>query len=176
MTRRSAMLAGVSAAVFATDGALAATFPLDPGSDEGSRKLLVRMLRVMFPHKSFPDGPYDRTATAIFTAAGKTAAGKVNLASALNDLLTGGFDKLDDAAALAHLKSIEATEFFQLIRSTAISTLYDDPEVWTVLGYEGPSFDKGGYINRGFNDLDWLPDPRVEEYDEAQAIKAGAKQ
>ena len=43
--------------------------------------------------------------------------------------------------------------------------LYDDPEVWAALGCEGSSFDKGGYINRGFNDLDWLPEPRIEEYD-----------
>jgi hypothetical protein len=34
-----------------------------------------------------------------------------------------------------------------------------------LLGYEGPSFDKGGYLNRGFNDLDWLPDPRITELD-----------
>jgi len=47
-------------------------------------------------------------------------------------------------------------------------TLYDDPEVWAVLGYEGPSLDKGGYINRGFNDLDGLPEPRIEEYEAAQ--------
>jgi hypothetical protein len=26
---------------------------------------------------------------------------------------------------------------------------------------EGPSFDKGGYLHRGFNDLDWLPDPEA---------------
>jgi hypothetical protein len=24
-------------------------------------------------------------------------------------------------------------------------------------GYEGASADKGGYIDRGFNDIDWLP-------------------
>ena len=39
----------------------------------------------------------------------------------------------------------------------------DDPEVWSLLGYEGPSFEHGGYLRRGFDDLDWLPDPRVEE-------------
>ena len=43
-------------------------------------------------------------------------------------------------------------------------TLYNDKEVWDVLGYEGASFDKGGYVNRGFNDLDWLPEPRIEEH------------
>jgi hypothetical protein len=37
--------------------------------------------------------------------------------------------------------------------------------VWDLLGYEGPSFDKGGYLHRGFNDLDWLPEPRITEYD-----------
>ena len=43
--------------------------------------------------------------------------------------------------------------------------LYDDHEVWDLLGYEGSSFDKGGYLHRGFDDLDWLPRPRIEEYD-----------
>lgn len=40
---------------------------------------------------------------------------------------------------------------------------YSDREVWTVLGCEGESSDKGGYVDRGFDDLDWLPDPRIEE-------------
>jgi hypothetical protein len=30
--------------------------------------------------------------------------------------------------------------------------------VWKVLGYEGPSAELGGYINRGFSDIDWLQD------------------
>ena len=34
--------------------------------------------------------------------------------------------------------------------------LYNQPEVWTILGYEGESASKGGYINRGFNDIAWL--------------------
>jgi len=45
-----------------------------------------------------------------------------------------------------------------------VLTLYNLPEVWEALGYEGASFDKGGYLTRGFNDLDWLPEPRIEEY------------
>ena len=55
--------------------------------------------------------------------------------------------------------------FFKLVHATTVVALYDDHEVWELLGYEGPSFDKGGYLHRGFDDLDWLPDPRVEEYD-----------
>jgi hypothetical protein len=27
-----------------------------------------------------------------------------------------------------------------------------------MLGYEGPSFARGGYINRGAGEIDWLPE------------------
>jgi hypothetical protein len=30
--------------------------------------------------------------------------------------------------------------------------------VWTKLGYEGPSAPEGGYLHRGFDDIDWLKD------------------
>ncbi len=143
-------------------------FTLDTGKDEASRALLVRAVRVAFPHANFPDSAYERTADVILTAAEGTPAQKLGFAATLHDLDQAGFAAMDDAAALEHLKSIENTPFFILTRSATVVTLYDDPEVWAVLGYEGPSFDKGGYINRGFNDLDWLPEPRIEEYEAAQ--------
>jgi hypothetical protein len=61
------------------------------------------------------------------------------------------------------LRGMSGTEFFEAVRSKTILTLYNDPEVWSLLGYEGPSFEQGGYLHRGFDDLGWLPDPRVEE-------------
>ena len=45
------------------------------------------------------------------------------------------------------------------MRSTAVVEIYSDLRTWQLVGYEGPSFDQGGYLNRGFDDLDWLPDP-----------------
>jgi hypothetical protein len=36
-----------------------------------------------------------------------------------------------------------------------IASLYNNPEVWPKFGYEGSSAEHGGYINRGFNDIDW---------------------
>ena len=48
------------------------------------------------------------------------------------------------------------------MRSTAVVEIYSDPNTWKLLGYEGPSFAQGGYIDRGFNDLEWLPDPEQE--------------
>ena len=41
--------------------------------------------------------------------------------------------------------------------------LYDQAPVWGLLGYQGPCPDGGGYLERGFDDLDWLPDPQIED-------------
>lgn len=77
--------------------------------------------------------------------------------------LNGGrpFVELSADEQLAALKEIEGSEFFDLVRSTAVVEVYSDRRTWELVGYEGPSFEKGGYIDRGFNDLDWLPDPEV---------------
>ncbi|MEM8623687.1 MAG: hypothetical protein AAGG47_09200, partial [Pseudomonadota bacterium] len=119
--------------------------------DAESKALLLRMIRVAFPHAQFPDAPYERTADAAREGAKASPAKSLMFAEGMHDLAEAGFAEMDDAAALAHLKSIEGTAFFQHVRGTVIVTLYNDPEVWALLGYEGASYDKGGYINRGFN-------------------------
>lgn len=132
---------------------------------EEARQTLIRVLRVAFPHQSVPDGPYERTADTILTEAQNETWFRVALTQgllSLNQLADGDFRSLDDDAALRVLRRVEGTEFFGFVRRTAVLNLYDDAEVWTALGYEGASFDQGGYINRGFNDLGWLPDPRIE--------------
>lgn len=146
--------------------------PEQPPADElavthEARPVLVRVLRVAFPHQTLPDGPYERTADTVIEAANASTWAKIALLQGIGtlDSVSGGaFLDLDESDALKVLRHVESTEFFGLIRRTAVVALYDDPEVWSALGYEGPSYDKGGYIDRGFDDLDWLPDPRIEEY------------
>jgi hypothetical protein len=77
--------------------------------------------------------------------------------------LNGGrpFADLPADEQLETLKAIEGSDFFELVRSTAVVEVYSDQRTWQLVGYEGPSFDKGGYLDRGFNDLDWLPDPEA---------------
>jgi hypothetical protein len=58
---------------------------------------------------------------------------------------------------VAVLKTVEASPFFAKVRSDLVVTHYNQKAVWTKLGYEGSSADKGGYIRRGFDDIDWLP-------------------
>jgi len=80
--------------------------------------------------------------------------------SALN--VGGPFPGLSADEQLGALKRIEDSDFFELVRSTAVAEVYSDQRTWALVGYEGPSFDKGGYIDRGFDDLDWLPDPESD--------------
>jgi hypothetical protein len=133
-----------------------------------SRRNLVRLLRAAYPHSRFPDGPYERTADAILAQVDASLWHRLVLTDGLATLdakAGGSFADLDDRAALTLLEELEDAEFFRFVRGVAVVTLYDDAEVHELLGYEGPSFEKGGYLHRGFDDLGWLPNPRIEEYD-----------
>ncbi|MEO5652011.1 MAG: hypothetical protein ABIN79_03615 [Marmoricola sp.] len=139
-----------------------------PSLDSTSRTALVRLLRVAYPHPRFPDGPYERTADEIVGQTDASLWHRLALTrglGTLDDAAGGSFADLDDQAALQLLRSMENAQFFIFIRGVAVVTLYNDDETWKHLGYEGESYSKGGYIDRGFDDLDWLPSPRIEEYD-----------
>jgi hypothetical protein len=56
------------------------------------------------------------------------------------------------------LRAVETTAFFQKLRGDLVVSLYNQKEVWPKFGYEGSSFEHGGYLHRGFNDIDWLPE------------------
>ena len=142
---------------------MATVTPAGTGIDT---RTLTAMVRAMFPHDRFPDGPYERVAAALAAAATEDVRTRAQLEQGLRDLDAAGgapFAELAPDAANAVLRGMSGTAFFATVRSKTVTTLYDDPEVWALLGYEGPSFEQGGYLHRGFDDLDWLPDPRVEE-------------
>jgi hypothetical protein len=61
-----------------------------------------------------------------------------------------------EADRVALLRQIQDGTFFQTVRGGLVTGLYNNPEVWPRFGYEGSSADKGGYIERGFSDINWL--------------------
>ncbi len=79
------------------------------------------------------------------------------------------FGELDKAEQVEALERLEQTAFFKAVAGEVVSGLYSQPDVWPYFGYEGPSNDKGGYISRGFDDIDWLdeaPDRRGNNVEE----------
>ncbi|MET4060219.1 hypothetical protein ABIB35_001764 [Arthrobacter sp. UYP6] len=130
-----------------------------------ARAILKRIIKTAFPHPGFPEEAYERMTSRIVTEADASTWFRVVLTQGLIALGAQSeepFLELSDERALAVLRRVADLEFFGFIRRTTVLNLYDDPQVWDVLGYEGPSFDKGGYLHRGFDDLDWLPTPRVD--------------
>lgn len=122
---------------------------------------LARAARDIYPHDRIADAYY-------ITAVSGYDAGKPEV----RDLMTKGCAALDAEARKRHaasylaipleddrvaiLKSMETTPFFNKLRSDLVVTLYNQKPLWAKFGYEGSSADKGGYINRGFGDIDWL--------------------
>jgi hypothetical protein len=121
----------------------------------------LRVARVMFPHDMLPDIAYAKVVKALEAEAETIEQG----VTALDDPTP--FLELDADAQLEAVRRLEGTEYFELVRSTAVVELYDNPLVWQALGYEGPSAHLGGYLHRGFDDLDWLPDPPIALAQEA---------
>jgi TAT (twin-arginine translocation) pathway signal sequence/Gluconate 2-dehydrogenase subunit 3 len=127
---------------------------------------LVKMARDLYPHDKVADTYYAAVIEGIDKAAKDDAAAKEMLEKGVQ-LLDGlsermGYGKYmankeeDDRVAV--LKEVEKQDsaFFQKIRGSMITGLYNNKELWPMFGYEGESASKGGYINRGFNDLDWV--------------------
>lgn len=63
-------------------------------------------------------------------------------------------DKESERVSLLHV--IEHGAFFQKVKGHLVTGFYDNKAVWPLFGYEGSSWEKGGYLNRGFDDIDWL--------------------
>ncbi|MCS0504210.1 hypothetical protein [Ancylobacter mangrovi] len=123
---------------------------------------LVAVARTLYPHEGLPERVYRRTVFH-FDAMAAKAPGAAQTFAEFVDLVDGAlpmpFLELTESYRLQVLKGIEATTAFQLVQRSTVRFLYDDLEVWQAFGYEGASVHLGGYVKRGFNDLDWLPDP-----------------
>jgi hypothetical protein len=128
---------------------------------DGDSAAMVRMARLLYPHDAIADDVYlDVLNLAMsMTASDGSFAALLDVAvDALNASQSGDFADLDEASQIAALQSVESQPFFAAIQMNVGITFYYHPAVWALLGYEGPSFDKGGYLHRGSGDIDWLPE------------------
>ena len=120
---------------------------------------LVQMARDIYPQDRIPDERYVVAVKGYDTAeqAEMVEAGVAALdAAARGQGHPSYLGALWEAERVAILKTVEQSEFFQTIRAGLVTGLYNQKEVWPLFGYEGESFSHGGYIDRGFNDIDWL--------------------
>jgi hypothetical protein len=128
--------------------------------DSRTMATIIAIARTLYPHDALPDSVYARVGETLADAAREDAGAARTIETGVADLNQGRpFAELSEDDRVAAMRAIEGSDFFELVRSTAVTEVYSDERTYQLLGYEGPSFDKGGYLHRGFNDLDWLPDP-----------------
>ena len=123
---------------------------------------LMKMGRVLYPHKKLSDAVYALLAKDLDAkAAGDPAAATQIRAgvAALNSAAGGSFAKASDKKKLEIVKAMEGQPFFGTVRGQCITSLYDNDMAYATFGYPGSAWEKGGYITRGFQDLKWLPAP-----------------
>ena len=120
---------------------------------------LLQMARDIYPHDQVPDQyyavavkGYDAEDKKEMVATGITELDAAAKAMGHADYLSIGWE--EDRVKV--LQSIETGTFFQTVRSGLVTGLYNQKEIWPIFGYQGESFSQGGYIERGFNDIDWL--------------------
>lgn len=127
-------------------------------------KTLLQLCRDIYPHDRIHDEFYAVAVKGLDAKAQKDAGFKKQLSAGLKDLDVRAKKNFKRSYANVGweiernklLKQIESSSFFQSIRGDLVVSLYNQEGVWPIFGYEGESASKGGYINRGFNDLKWL--------------------
>jgi hypothetical protein len=162
---RSSEMAFTAAVTITSAGALfnsVEAWALDvKGLKPETMKTLILMARDIYPHDKIADRFYAIAVKGFDAKAEKDPAFKamietgvdgLNIASGANGYTGVGWE----AERVALLRSISSTPMFETVRSTLVVSLYNQQEIWPIFGYEGESYSKGGYIHRGFDDIDWL--------------------
>ena len=122
-------------------------------------RTLLLMARDIFPHDRVADRyyavackPYDSDDMKAMVEDGIASLDALAMAQHGTGYAGVGWEV--DRVAL--LRQVEGSPLFQKVRGDMVVSLYNQHEVWPIFGYEGESASKGGYINRGFDDIDWL--------------------
>lgn len=125
---------------------------------------LLKMARDTYPHDTLEDKYYTQVLAPMIDAAATDDKKLSELSEGVKSLNTiasqkFGMNYIDiksekDRASV--LKHIESDPFFQNIKGALMMGIYNNPDLWPRFGYGGSAWEKGGYINRGYNDIDWI--------------------
>jgi hypothetical protein len=123
------------------------------------------MTRRLYPHEALGDIYYAEVVEALDQKASADAS-LVELVkngvAQLDGALGVPFVKLSPGTQVEALRSIESTDFFQKVRGHTVVALYNNKNVWPTFGYQGSSWEEGGYLYRGFQDAGWTMEPDAE--------------
>jgi hypothetical protein len=135
------------------------------GLSADETRALLKFTRDLFPHDRLDDSFYAKAIAPLQDEAAKDAATRKLLAGGIAQLNAATMasagkpfaEVSDESVRVAAIKQIEGGAFFAKVYNGTMTPLYNQPELWPKFGYEGPSSAQGGYLHRGFSDIDWSP-------------------
>ncbi|MNZ54849.1 hypothetical protein D3C78_727610 [compost metagenome] len=163
--RRFMSLSAQSLALLGATAVTAQLIPVTLLADEAPQEALpklpaglLQMGRDIYPHDRLGDLHYARPLAALLDKQGELVR------QGLRELQAGARERHGKAYEaitaendrVALLRAIETGPFFREVRSALMFGIYDNTALFALFGYEGSSVEKGGYVSRGFNDIDWL--------------------
>lgn len=127
-------------------------------------RTLIKMARDIFPHDKLSDRYYAVACKTYDEKSGSDAklkamieAGLARLDATAQQMFKVNYDQVGwEGQRVAVLKKVADGALFKKVRGDLVVSLYNQKEVWPLFGYEGESASKGGYLARGFNDINWL--------------------
>ncbi|PIV75699.1 MAG: hypothetical protein COW55_04480 [Rhodobacteraceae bacterium CG17_big_fil_post_rev_8_21_14_2_50_65_11] len=173
MSRRMFLLtttmAGITTSMMLGSAGAAFASPLDAGQSA----MLLRMVQDIYPHPGLLQiSHYESISGTVIKGAqdnAETATALIDGLGRVNALAQELFavDYVDVADADARegiLRKFQNEGFFQGVRWTAYFGIYNNKEVWPLFGYQGSSVEQGGYLDRGFSDITFVPQgPTLEQ-------------
>jgi hypothetical protein len=131
------------------------------GLDTHQGEVLLAFTRQLYPHATLDNAVYALVVKDLDAKAKADPAVRRQLADGVRQLdAKAGANWLTraPAAQAEDVAALAGTPFFVTIRSTAVVSLYSNTMAYAHFGY-GASEGDGGYLNKGFDSLSWLPNP-----------------
>jgi hypothetical protein len=158
ITGSSAIASGLGLSLIRASSAWAQA---EPGRAGNSARALGQMARVLYPHAELPDSVYAEVVDGILS----TTAADPQMTAVLEQAVTelgaardSDFFDLDGESQLEVVAALRQQPYFAAVQFQVLAHLYSHPQVWELMNYPGSSVEHGGYVERGFDDIDWLPE------------------
>ncbi len=130
-------------------------------SANGNADELTRIARLLYPHDGIADAVYAEVIDSILSDSVNDVSLKEILnqaVTALNAAQNGNWFEIGADDQIKAMRVVQNEPFFAAIQGGVRVRFYNHPKVWEHIGYPGSSVEFGGYVDRGFDDIDWLPE------------------
>jgi len=130
-------------------------------SANGNADELTRLAQLLFPHDGIADAVYAEVIDSILSDSANDSSMTDMLSqavSALNAAQNGDWFEAGEKDQIAAMQAVEHEAFFAAILGNVQARFYNHSKVWEHIKYPGSSVQFGGYVDRGFDDIDWLPE------------------